>query len=82
MAQAEAEHGRLKEGYKQEFLKQSQIKEADAQTKQLIKYNIKHSKKQSIMLEVLLIMLNKHIQINLEKKEPKQRTKNEQKENI
>ena len=31
MAQAEAEHGRLKEGYKQEFLKQSQINEAEAQ---------------------------------------------------
>ena len=30
MAQGEAEHSRQKEGYKQEFLKQSQIKEADA----------------------------------------------------
>ena len=31
MAQAESEHSRQKEGYKQEFLKQSQIKEAEAQ---------------------------------------------------
>ena len=31
MAQGEAEHSRQKEGYKQEFLKQSQIKEAEAQ---------------------------------------------------
>ena len=31
MAQAEAEHSRQKEGYKQEFLQQAQIKEADAQ---------------------------------------------------
>ena len=31
MAQAEAEHSRLKEGYKQEFMKKSQINEAEAQ---------------------------------------------------
>ena len=31
MAEGEAEHSRKKEGYKQEFLQQSQINEAEAQ---------------------------------------------------
>ena len=61
MAQAEPEHSRQKEGYKQEFRKQSQIKEADAQQIVNQVQHQKNSKKPSNMLEMLLIMLNKHI---------------------
>ena len=60
MAQGEAEHSKQKEGYKQEFLKQSQTNEAKAQ--QIIN-QVQHQTRQEAqhMLEMLLIMLNKHI---------------------
>ena len=43
MAQGEAEHSRQKEGYKQEFLKQSQVNEAEAQR---IINQVQHQKQQ------------------------------------
>ena len=60
MAQAEAEHSRQKEGYKQESLKQSQIMEAEAQ---IIIYQAQHQTQQEAKHYVgsVIIMLDKHI---------------------
>ena len=59
MAEGEAEHSRKKEGYKQEFLQQSQINEAEAQ---IIINQVKHQTQQEAQQYVgNVIMLNKNI---------------------
>ena len=60
MAEADAEHSRKKEGYKQQFLQQSQINEAEVQ-RRINQVHQQARKKHNNMLEVLIILLSKRI---------------------
>ena len=82
MAEGEAEHSRKKEGYKQEFLQQSQINEAEAQ---IIINQVKHQTQQEAQQyvgNVINFAEQAHLNKLREEKTKTEQEENEQKENI